>query len=451
MICQIPGWRFSPEDRFTSRGEMTDEFTRVTLDNGLLVLLKETHTASIISHWLWYRVGSRDESPGITGASHWVEHMMFKGTPKFPSRWLDKAIARAGGYWNAMTYIDWTTYFATIPAGEIDLILRLEADRMMNTVFEPGEVASERTVIISERQGHENSPIFRLNEEVQGAAFQVHTYHHEVIGNMIDLESINRDALFEHYKRHYLPNNAILSIVGDFDTNVILSQVREVFEPIPAGAEPPRQMQAEPVQQEERQVTVEGPGETAFVRLAYRAPRAVNEDFFILLVLDSLLTGPSSLNMFGGGISNKTSKLYRALVDKEFAVNVSGGVHATIDPYLYNIAATVHPKRRPEDVIAEMDAQIEKAWESQPSVEELARAVKQARAMFAYGSESITNQAFWMGFAEVFDRYEWFLSYLSKLAAVTPADVQRVAQEYLQPHNRVAGMYLPAGNGGGSA
>ncbi len=425
---------------------MTDEFTRVSLDNGLLVLLKEIHTAPIISHWLWYRVGSRDESPGITGASHWVEHMMFKGTQRFPSGELDKAIAREGGDWNAITYIDWTTYFATMPAGKIDLILRLEADRMIHANFEPDEVESERTVIISERQGNENSPIFRLDEEVQGAAFQVHTYHHEVIGDMADLETITRDDLFGHYKRHYRPNNAILSITGNFDTNEILSQIREVFEPIPADAEPPRQMQAEPPQQEERQVTVEGPGETAFVRLAYRSPRAVEEDFFILLVLDSLLTGPSNLSMFGGGVSNKTSKLYRALVEKEFAVGVSGEVYATIDPYLYNIVATVHPKRKPKDVVAELDTQIEKTFESHPSPDELARAVKQARAMFAYSSESIANQAFWMGFAEVFDCYEWFLGYLSRLATVTPEDVQRVAREYLQPHNRVVGVYLPTGN-----
>ncbi len=430
---------------------MTDEFTRVSLDNGLLVLLKEIHTAPIISHWLWYRVGSRDESPGITGASHWVEHMMFKGTQRFPSGELDKAIAREGGDWNAITYIDWTTYFATMPAGKIDLILPLEADRMIHANFEPDEVESERTVIISERQGNENSPIFRLDEEVQGAAFQVHTYHHEVIGDMADLETITRDDLFGHYKRHYRPNNAILSIAGNFDTNEILSQIREVFEPIPADAEPPRQMQAEPPQQEERQVTVEGPGETAFVRLAYRSPRAVEEDFFILLVLDSLLTGPSNLSMFGGGVSNKTSKLYRALVEKEFAVGVSGEVYATIDPYLYNIVATVHPKRKPKDVVAELDTQIEKTFESQPSPDELARAVKQARAMFAYSSESIANQAFWMGFAEVFDCYEWFLGYLSRLATVTPEDVQRVAREYLQPHNRVVGVYLPTGNRKGNA
>jgi zinc protease len=426
---------------------MPDDYTRVQLNNGLLVLLKEIHTAPIISQWIWYRVGSRDEEAGMTGVSHWVEHMMFKGTPQFPSGELDKAIAREGGYWNAMTYIDWTTYFATMPRDKIDLITRLEADRMVNGVFNPDEVESERTVIISERQGHENNPTFRLDEEVQEAAFQVHPYHHEVIGKMADLEGITRDALYAHYKKHYLPNNAILCLAGDFNSKDILSRIGEVFESIPAGEEPKRQTWEEPPQEDERQVTVEGPGETAFVRFAYHAPDTREADFFSLLVLDSLLTGPSNLNMFGGGISNKTSRLYQALVDKEIAVSVDGGTHATIDPFLYNIAAIAHPKRKPKDVITAVDAQIEEIQETKPKPHDLAIAVKQAKAMFAYGSESITNQAFWMGFSEIFDQYEWFLNYLPKLEAVTPDDVQRAAQTYLRKENRVRGVYVPTGNG----
>lgn len=426
---------------------MPDDYTRVQLDNGLLVLLKEIHTAPIISQWMWYRVGSRDEEAGMTGASHWVEHMMFKGTPQFPSGELDKAIAREGGYWNAMTYIDWTTYFATMPRDKIDLITRLEADRMVNEVFNPDDVESERTVIISERQGHENNPTFRLDEEVQEAAFQVHPYHHEVIGKMADLEGMTRDALYAHYMKHYLPNNAILCLAGDFNSKETLSRVREVYESIPTGEEPKRQMREEPPQEDERQVTVEGPGETAFVRFAYHAPNAREDDFFSLLVLDSLLTGPSNLNMFGGGISNKTSRLYLALVDKEIAVSVDGGTHATIDPFLYNIVAITHPRRKPKDVIAAVDAQIEEIQETKPKPDDLAIAVKQARAMFAYGSESITNQAFWMGFSEIFDQYEWFINYLPKLEAVTPEDVQRAAQTYLRKENRVRGVYVPTGNG----
>ena len=137
---------------------MEQSITRVKLANGMLVLLKEIRTAPLISHWVWYRVGSRDEVPGVTGISHWVEHMQFKGTPAFPPQYLDKAISRDGGYWNAMTYIDWTTYYETMPSDKIDLALRLEADRMVNSSYDPEEVASERTVIISERLGSENSP-----------------------------------------------------------------------------------------------------------------------------------------------------------------------------------------------------------------------------------------------------------------------------------------------------
>jgi zinc protease len=318
---------------------------------------------------------------------------------------------------------------------------------MVNGVFDPQEVESERTVIISERQGHENNPTFRLDEEIQGAAFQVHPYRHEVIGDMADLESITRDDLYTHYKKHYLPNNAVLCMAGDFNSKEMLSRIRAVFELLPAGERPNHQTPEEPPQEGERQVTVEGPGETAFVRFAYHAPDAREDDFFALLVLDSLLTGPSNLNMFGGGISNKTSRLYQALVDKEIAVSVSGGTHATIDPFLYNIVAIAHPRRKPKDVIAVMDAQIEEIQETKPKADDLAIAVKQARAMFAYGSESITNQAFWMGFSEVFDRYEWFLNYLSKIEAVTPEDVQRAAQIYLRRENRVRGVYLPTGNG----
>ena len=145
---------------------MPDSVTKVKLDNGLTIYLKEIHTSPIISSWIWYRVGSRDELPGKTGISHWVEHMQFKGTHQFPSTVLDKAISREGGSWNAFTYLDWTAYYETLPAEKIDLALRLEADRMANSLFNSEEVESERTVIIAEREGSENEPIFRLGEKV---------------------------------------------------------------------------------------------------------------------------------------------------------------------------------------------------------------------------------------------------------------------------------------------
>ncbi|RLC61711.1 MAG: insulinase family protein, partial [Chloroflexi bacterium] len=152
------------------------DFLKTTLDNGLEVLIKEVHTAPVASFWIWYRVGSRNERLGITGISHWVEHMLFKGTPTFPKGAAEKAIARQGGMFNGMTWYDFTTYFATLPAARIELALRIEADRMANALFDPAEVAAERTVVISERHGAENKPEFLLGEELMAAAFRVHPY-----------------------------------------------------------------------------------------------------------------------------------------------------------------------------------------------------------------------------------------------------------------------------------
>ena len=324
---------------------MQQSVTRKTFSNGLQVMLKEIHTAPIISNWVWYRVGSRDEIPGITGISHWVEHMQFKGTPQFPAGLLDKAVSRDGGVWNAFTYMDWTTYFETMPADKIDLGVRLEADRMANSIFDADEVASERTVIISERQGNENHPLFQLGEAIQAAAFRVHPYHHEIIGDMADLQTIRRDDLYHHYQSYYRPNNAVVVVTGDFETGAMLARLQELFEAIPAGHPIQRNIRPEPAPSGEHRLVVEGPGETAFVQDNYRSPAATDPDFFPFVVLDSLLTGPSSLNLFGGGISNKTSRLYQALVEGEIAVSLQGSLPATIDPFIYSITATVHPQK----------------------------------------------------------------------------------------------------------
>jgi len=422
---------------------MKNSLTIKTLSNGLKVLLKEIHTAPIISSWLWYRVGSRDEVQGRTGISHWVEHMQFKGTPQFPANILDKSISREGGSWNAMTYFDGTAYYETMPADKIDLALRLESDRMVNSQFDEKEVASERTVIVSEREGHENDPLFTLGEAVQQTAFRVHPYHHEVIGDMADLHTMTRDDLYSHYRSFYVPNNAVMAVAGDFDTKSMLARIKELFEPIPAGHELKRLARVEPAQNGEVRLSVEGPGATSYVQVCYRFPAASHPDFFPLSVLDSLLAGPSNLNMFSGGISNKTSRLYRALVDKEFTVGIHGGAQATIDPFLYTITMTIHPKRKPEQALAALDKEIQRVKEEKVSNEEIKRAMKQARAIFAYGSENITNQASWLGYAEMFANYNWFETYLEKLSAVTAKDIQRVANEYFRPQSRVVGTYVP--------
>jgi zinc protease len=407
---------------------MDAAITRFTLSNGLLVVLKEVHTAPLVSHWIWYRVGSRDEVPGGTGLSHWVEHMQFKGTPRYPTGVLDKAISRNGGVWNAFTYLDWTAYFETLPANQIGLAMQIEADRITESLFDLNEFEAERAVIISEREGNENEPTFRLAEEVQAAAFRVHAYHHETIGDMADLET-----------------NAVVTIAGDFETAAMIQDVREYYEPIPSGSHVLRRVRPEPDQTGQRSIQVEGPGETVYLEAAYHIPPAEHADFLALNVMDSLLSGPSDLSIFGGGLSNKTSRLYQALVENELAVSVFGGMQATIDPYLYNLSIVLQPESSPEAVMAALDQEISRLQETLPTVEELERAVKQARALFAYGTESITNQAAWLGFVEMFADQTWLSGYLDQLSMVSPQDVQRVAQTYLRQQNRVLGTYIPTG------
>jgi zinc protease len=416
----------------------------IHLTNGLTILLKSIHTAPLISQWVWYKVGSRNETPGITGISHFVEHIQFKGTPKYPAKEIDHAISRDGGVMNGMTYLDWTTYYETMPADKISLSLEMEADRMVNSSFIPEEIESERTVIISEREGNENEPLFRLSEAVQNASFSTHPYHFEVIGTLDDLKKISRDDLFKHYQTFYSPSNAIIAVAGDFDPEQMENHLRGLYEKMPSTQQSDREIVQDSALTSEKRIVVEGPGETTYLEISFRAPRAAERDFFSMTVLDSILTGPTSLNMFGGGISNKTSRLYQKLVEKDLAVSVGGGLTATIDPYLFDISVTVRPDKKVSDVIAAIDEEINKLMENKVNADEIQRAIKQAKALFAYGSENITNQAFWMGYSNIFANYQWFENYVESLQTITAEEVHQAARKYLSSNRRVVGVYQPS-------
>ncbi len=414
------------------------------LKNGLTILTKELHNVPLVSHWIWYRVGSRNEVQGKTGISHWVEHMQFKGTPKYPVNVLDHSISRNGGFWNALTSLDWTTYFETLPSNKLDIALDLEADRMINSSFDPQETELERNVVISEREGNENEPLFQLNEEINKVAFDSHPYHHQVIGEMDDLRSITRDQLYQHYQDHYSPNNAVIAIAGDFDTTKIIDRIRSLYEDIPARKNNIYIPSSEGPIQGEQVVEIEGTGDTVYLQVTYRAPAARSEDFFTLMVLDSLVTGPTSLAMFGGGsISNKTSRLYQLLVEKDKAVSVSGGIQATADPYLYDILAILPPGKSSEDVLKVIESQVTRLQNEPIDQIDIERAIKQAKALFAYGSENITNQAFWLGYACMFADHTWFDNYIPSIEQITPEKIQLAAQKYLQSDQRVIGIYRP--------
>ncbi len=416
---------------------------KVRLDNGLQILLKESHLAPVASFWIYYRVGSRNEVPGGTGISHWVEHMLFKGTERYPQGAFDKAVARAGGAFNGMTWQDWTTYFETFPAERIELALDVESDRMANAIFDEEETESERTVIISEREGSENSYRWLLNTEMQAAAFQTHPYRHPVIGWKEDLLTMGRDDLYEHYRTFYTPSNAVAVAVGDFDSAWMVERIEQYFGGLEAGPALPTMRLHEPEQRAERRIVLRGTDMTSYFGLAFHAPDARHPDFFALTVMDSILSGAKGMGLFGGGSSNRSNRLYRALVDKELAVGVSSAFMPTIDPYVFGFSATLAQDITHQEIEEAIWAEIERMQEEPVAAEELEKAIKQTKAQFAYSSESVTNQAYWLGFSEMIADSEWFDGWLENLEAVTAEDVQRVAQSWFGRDKQTVGWYMP--------
>ncbi|HRE48353.1 MAG TPA: pitrilysin family protein [Aggregatilineales bacterium] len=418
------------------------DLQKIILSNGLTVLLKPMHTAPVISFWVLYRIGSRNEPTGLTGVSHWVEHMLFKGTEQFPAGYLDAAIDREGGEWNAQTSYDYTAYYETMPAERIDLALRAEADRMVNATFHPEDVESERTVILSERRGSENSHWFWLTEDVHGAMFRVHGYRHKIIGDTHDLLTMTRDDLYNHYRRHYTPANAIIGIAGDFESEAMAARIRELYEGLPGGERPSLFARPEPPQQGERRLRVERPGPTHALMIAYRAPAVTDPDWLHLLMLDAILDGASIPG--GGSAGGRTARLYQALVKTEIAVSVGTGLNETHDPYMYSFSATAREGRTLEEVETAIYGVIDGALRGELTQAELDRARKQIRALLAYNKESITNQAFKMAYFEhVAGDPQWHERAGERLLTITLDDVHRAAQKYLRPSQRTVGYFIP--------
>ncbi len=414
------------------------------LANGLLVLTCETHSAPVATCWVWYRVGSRNEPAGQTGISHWVEHMLFKGTPDMPGGTLDRLVARNGGVFNGFTWVDFTAYYETLPADRIELGLQIESDRMINTIFDPAEVESERTVIISELEGYANYPETWLDEGLKAAAFTVHPYHHPVIGYTSDLRAISRDELFQHYQTYYMPNNAVLVLVGDFDTDKLMPLVEHYFGELPVGPPIPAFRAAEPEPQGERRVLIKRPGPATYVQIGYLVPNCRHQDFAALTVLDAVLSGAGPVGFTGGGAqTNRSARIYRALVETELASAAGSNYLPTRDPFLFELRATVRENRTADEIEQALIGEIEKIRQDGISAEELARVSKQLRAQVAYSSESVTNLAMQIGMWEVLDSYRRHDTLLTDLAAVTADDVQRVAREYLSDRRRTVGIFHP--------
>ncbi len=416
------------------------------LDNGLKVLVQEVHTAPLVSVWCWYKVGSKDEGPGLTGASHWVEHMNFKGTRHIPREQVKGLIEQFGGTWNGYTWIDQTTYLETASRDAIDRMLFIEAERMHACLYEPEDCESERTVIISELKGGENDPEHLLDTEMTATAFKVHPYRHPTIGWQQDLEMMTRDDLYGHYSRFYIPNNATLVIVGDLEADDVLRRVGHHFGSIPSGKEVPRVRTVEPAQGGERRVHLRKPGTTAYWRAAYHAPSVTDPEFFPLLFVDAALTGASGLNLWSGlnvPPPQRSARLFRALVDPGLAANVGGSVLPTEHPFLFHFWATVadgQTLRSVEDVAL---TEIDRFLREGISESELVKARAQLRARFVYDSDSVTDIAHQLGYFEMIDRWQTYTELLPRLAGVTIDQVNEVARKYLTADNRTIGWFDP--------
>jgi zinc protease len=416
------------------------------LDNGLTVVMRPMPQAPAVAVWCWYRVGSRDERPGITGISHWVEHMNFKGTRRIPKDQITRQVELAGGTWNGYTWLDVTTYFETVAPEALQAMLRLEADRMTGCLYPPAEVERERTVVISEMQGAENDPRTALDWEVTGTALQAHPYRWPTIGYLSDLQSITRDDLVRHYRAYHVPNNAVLSIAGRFETAAALRLVRRHFGKLRRAPDPPAVRTVEPPQAGERRVRMQRPSGATYLDFAWHAPAAADPDFPALLLADGLLAGGPSVNPWGGQDGRgpgKTSRLYRALIEGELASEVATQVLPTRHPYLYRIAVTARQGVEPERIETAVYAEIDRLARGDFEARDLERARNQFLARYALESESVTDVAHQIGFFETVSSCRVWLDLPRRVRALRADHVARVARERLDERRRTVGVLVP--------
>src|SRR5262245_16749257 len=360
----------------------------VVLDNGLKVLLLEDHKSPAVTFQVWYRVGGRNEQDGKSGLAHFLEHMMFKGTPTTKPEEYSRIIAKNGGRSNAFTTSDVTVYFAIMSREKIDIELNLEADRMANALLGDTYFEPEKKVIQEERRLRtEDNPASALGEVASAVAFTIHPYRRPVVGWMEDIQKLTRQDLVDFYKLYYAPNNAFIVVVGDFPTDEILPKIKAAFEKIPRGTEPPRVQVQEPEQRGERRVVLKKEAELPIVLQFYRAPNLKSPDSFELELLSVVLAGGSS------------SRLNHELVYQKRMVR---GVDAdysglSVDPMGFSVYAQLLPGIESANVEREIDRQIDRVKNELISDRELQKAKNQIEAAFIFAQDSIHGQAMKIG------------------------------------------------------
>jgi zinc protease len=429
------------------------------LANGLKLLLVENRVAPVATVCVLYRVGSRNEAVGYTGSTHLLEHMMFKGTPTFnkeKNTQIAATLQKIGADFNATTWYDRTNYYETVPSDQIELAIRMEADRMRNSLIADADRQSEMTVVRNELERGQNEPALVLDEAVYATAFREHPYHHPTIGWRADVENVPTARLKTFYNTFYHPNNAAAIIVGDFDRASTIELVSKYFGAYPATKEPiPEVYTDEPEQQGERRLTVRRAGELPLVQLAFHTPgvlgqlnvlsneelatRAANppteNDIYPLVVLSAAMS------------SGVTSRLYQALVEKQLAVSVNTGADQFRDPGLFNIYVTVRPEVEPKKVEEVVLAELGRAAKEGLTDAEVEKAKQQIIAHVAYNRDGTFNVASQISEAEAVADWRFYKDYDKNIARVTRADVQRVTGKYFTEDNRTVGHFIPKHTG----
>jgi zinc protease len=431
VILIIYGCAHAPGRPLQSTGE---DIYEGVLSNGLKVIVVRDSSSPLAVFQIWYDAGSVNEPMGKSGLSHLLEHMMFKGTPRYGPKTFSRIIKRAGGVDNAATSRDFAYYYQKLAPDRLYLSIELESDRMRNLILDADEFESEKKVVMEERRmRYEDDPQSLVFEEVLAAAFKNHPYRRPVIGWMEDLETITLDDLARYYRERYTPNNAFIVVAGNVDPEGIMSLIREYFGKIPAGPELRPLDVREPVQRGERRVFVRKEAQLPYILSAYKVPNLFHEDSYALEVLASVLS------------EGRSSRIYRSLVDeKRIALSAGAGYGNFYKyPFLFYLYGTAMPGVDVEDVEKALYAEIERIKETPPSDKEIQKAKNQIEAEFIMDQDSIFYRAMIIAEFEMLGGWEKMHEYLDGVRRVTPEDVRRVARRYFVDDNRTVGILIP--------
>ena len=416
------------------------EYKLTTLPNGLTVVLEEDHSTPIVHLQLWYHVGSKNEKPGRTGFAHLFEHLMFKGSKNVSAEAHTSMVASVGGQSNAYTTDDETVFWETVPAQYLPMILWLEADRMATLKVDKDTFTNEREVVKEERRMRvDNQPYGRLNEIIYDQAFTVHPYKHATIGSMKDLEAASVEDVRDFYRTYYVPSNATLALVGDFDSAQAMQLINQYLGRVPkAEREVPRDIPKEPPQTKEKRVTLQQPWPLPAVVVAYHITNDGNPDSYPLHIAAKLLS------------DGQTSRIYQKLVyEKQLAVAAFGSANLIEDPNLFYAVAIVQPGKSPQEVTDVLIAELDRLKNEPISEHELQRTKNQFARDYILGRESNQQKAQTLAHALVIHNdIKTADGEFDIFQNITIADVQRVARTYFRPENRLVLTLMPSGKAG---